>query len=183
MLTTRPPVLPFGSNHFSRSWLFGAVAPRIQLNLILIIIIIIKINHTILPKGKSFTANSAISTLPSSQPSFSHLHKSIYHDVVYRLISSSAANFPLVYHFLLEHPSADNSFLASSPANFFSSSLSLPALFFLLPLYLAELHFFIFSVHFTCSILLHIHISNVSRRFCSFRVVSKSLHSITLHST
>ena len=31
MLTTRPPVLPSGSNQFSRSWLFGAVAPRIYL--------------------------------------------------------------------------------------------------------------------------------------------------------
>ena len=27
MLTTRPPVLPPGSNRFSRSWLFGAVVP------------------------------------------------------------------------------------------------------------------------------------------------------------
>ena len=31
MLTTRPPVLPSGINRFSRSWLFGAVAPRIFL--------------------------------------------------------------------------------------------------------------------------------------------------------
>ena len=29
MLTTRPPIPPSGSNHFSRSWLFGAVVPRI----------------------------------------------------------------------------------------------------------------------------------------------------------
>ena len=29
MLTTRPPVLPSGSNRFSRSLLFGAVVPRI----------------------------------------------------------------------------------------------------------------------------------------------------------
>ena len=29
LLTTKPPVLPSGSNHFSWSWLFGAVAPRI----------------------------------------------------------------------------------------------------------------------------------------------------------
>ena len=27
--STLPPVLPYGSNHFSRSWLFGAVAPQI----------------------------------------------------------------------------------------------------------------------------------------------------------
>ena len=31
MLTTRPTLLPSGSNRFSRSWLFGAVAPRIFL--------------------------------------------------------------------------------------------------------------------------------------------------------
>ena len=35
MLTTRPPVLPAGSNRFSRSWLFGAVVPRIYFNLII----------------------------------------------------------------------------------------------------------------------------------------------------
>ena len=29
LLTTRPPVLPFGSSRFSRFWLFGAVAPWI----------------------------------------------------------------------------------------------------------------------------------------------------------
>ena len=31
-------------------------------------------HHNVLPKGMSFTANSAFSTLPSSQPSFSYLH-------------------------------------------------------------------------------------------------------------
>ena len=44
--------------------------------------------------------------------------------------------------FLLELPSAGSSFLASGPANLFSSSLSVPALFFLLPLFLAQLHFY-----------------------------------------
>ena len=34
----------------------------------------ISINHSVLPKGKSFTAKSAFSTLSSSQPSFSYLH-------------------------------------------------------------------------------------------------------------
>ena len=33
------------------------------------------INRSVLPKGRSFAANSAFSTLPSSQPSFSYLHK------------------------------------------------------------------------------------------------------------
>ena len=40
MLTTRPPVLPSGSNHFSQSWLLGAVAPRINFIIIIIFIII-----------------------------------------------------------------------------------------------------------------------------------------------
>ena len=90
----------------------------------------------------------------------------IYHNVVYHLISS-ASNFLAVYHFFyIEHSSAGSSSLVTDPANLFSSSLSVPALFFLLPLFPAQLHF---SVHFTRSILLHIHISNVSSRFCSFR--------------
>ena len=32
------------------------------------------INHSVLPKGRSFTANSAFFTLPCSQPSFPYLH-------------------------------------------------------------------------------------------------------------
>ena len=32
MLTTKPPVLPSSSNRFSRSWLLGAVVPRILKN-------------------------------------------------------------------------------------------------------------------------------------------------------
>ena len=31
LLTTRPPVLPSGSDRFSRSWFFGALVPRIYL--------------------------------------------------------------------------------------------------------------------------------------------------------
>ena len=34
----------------------------------------LSINHSVLPKGRSLTANSAFSTLPFSQPSFSYLH-------------------------------------------------------------------------------------------------------------
>ena len=40
LLTTRPPVLPSGGNHFSRSWLFGAVAQLIYFNLYIYKIII-----------------------------------------------------------------------------------------------------------------------------------------------
>ena len=58
----------------------------------------ISISHIYLPNGRSFTANSAFSTLPTSQPFFSYLQKSIYHDVVYQLISSFAANLLHVHH-------------------------------------------------------------------------------------
>ena len=68
--------------------------------------------------------------------------------------------------FLLEHHSA-NSF--SGPANFFSFSLSVPAFFLPSPNLSSTTAFFIFSVHFTCSLLLHIHSSNASSRFCTFR--------------
>ena len=55
----------------------------------------------------------------------------IYRNVIYHLISSSGANLLSVYH----------SFLVRAPANFFSSCLSVPALFVILPLFLAQLHF------------------------------------------
>ena len=64
--------------------------------------------------------------------------QSIYYNVLYYLIPS-AANLLPVYR---EHPSGGSSFLASGPANFFSSSLSVPALLFVLPLFPAQLHFY-----------------------------------------
>ena len=100
------------------------------------------INHRVLPKGRSFTANSEFSTLPSSQPSFSYLHTihfslcCLSSDIFFCLEPSSRLPF------LLEHPPAGSSFLTSSPIIFFSSSLSVTALFFLLPLFLAQLHFY-----------------------------------------
>ena len=141
------------------------------------------INHSVLPKGRSFTANSAFSTLPSSQTFFSYLH------TVHLSWCCLSTNIFFCHEhsthlpFLPEHPSAGSSFSASSPANFFSSSVSVPALLFLLPFFAAQLHFFILSVHITCSILLHIHISNASSHFCSFccRVQVSALYNTTLH--
>ena len=54
---------------------------------------------------------------------------------------------------------------------------------FLLPLFLAQLHFSILSVHFTSSILLHNHNSNSSSSFCSFRRNAKvsAPYNATLH--
>ena len=114
-------------------------------------------SYSVLSKCRSFTAKSAFCTLPSSQSSFSHVH------IVHSLELSSRLPF------FLGHPSAGSYFLASGPVNFLSPSLSVPALFFILPLFVEQLHFFILSVHFTRSILLHIHISNASSHFCSFR--------------
>ena len=86
---------------------------------------------------------------------------------------------------VLELPSAGSSFLlASDPANFFSSSLSVPTLFFLLPLFLAQLHFlFCLSILHARSLLLHTHISNASSCFCSFwhSVQVSAPYNTTLH--
>ena len=129
----------------------------------------VSINHSVLPQGQIFYSNSAFSTLPSSQPSFRIIIQFIYHNVVNHLISSSAANFLPHLPFLLEHPSAGSSFLVSGPANFFSPSLSVFSIILPSPTLSSTTEFFILSVHFTHSILLHIHISNASSRFCLFR--------------
>ena len=87
----------------------------------------------------------------------------IYHDIVYHpIFYCYEPSFRLP--FLQEHSSAGSFFLANGPANFFSSSLSVSALFFFLLLVLTQLH-----ILFCLSILLYNHISNDSYRFCSFR--------------
>ena len=94
--------------------------------------------------------------------------QSIYHDVVYHLKIFFCRELSSRLPFLLEHPSAGSYFLLSGPASFFSSSLQFEH-------YTAFSHsfqhncVFILSIHFTRTILLHIHISNASSRFCSFR--------------
>ena len=62
--------------------------------------------------------------------------------------------------YLLEHPSAGSSFLASGPANFFYS--------YQFQHYSYFSHSFILSVSFTRFILLHTHISIASSCFCPF---------------
>ena len=140
------------------------------------------INHSVLPKGRYFTANAAFSTLPSSQ-SFLYLYTihlswcCLSSDIFFCYESSSRLPF------ILEHPSAGSSFLASDPANFFSSSLSVPALFFLLALFEAELHFLFYQS------ILHAPFLSIFRSqmqiqlFLLIPSMSKSLHHITLHST
>ena len=84
---------------------------------------------------------------------------------------------------VLEHPSAGSSILASGPTNFFSSSLSVPALFFLLPLFQAQLHFLF------CLSILHAPSFSIPTSqmlpvvFAHSVVVFRSLHHTTLHST
>ena len=100
--------------------------------------------------------------------------QSIYRKVAYHLIFSPANFLPFTipsraffsWQFLLSQ--WPNQFLFLF---FISSCIILPS-----PTISRTTAFFILSVHFTCYILLHIHISNVSNRFWSFRVVSKSLH-------
>ena len=135
---------------------------------------------SVLPKGRSFTANSAFSILPSSQTSFSYLRKSIYHYVLYHHIFfylELSSRLP----FLLEHSSPGNSLLASGPANFFFSSLLVPALFFFLPLFLEQLHFlFYLSILHASSFT--IPISQMPVVFAHSVIVSKSLYHTTPHS-
>ena len=110
-----------------------------------------------------FTANSALSTLPYSQPSFSNLHTihlSMLSIIWYLLLPRTY--FPFIIPSRASY--SKRSFLASDPVNFSPYSLSVPALFFLLPLFLAQLHFL-----FWLSILHAPSISNASNRFCSFR--------------
>ena len=100
--------------------------------------------------------------------------QSIYHDVVYDLISSSA----------VKHPSAGSFFLASGPVNFFSSSLPVPALFFLLPVFPAQLDFSFLFIHFTFYPSFSISTSQMLPGvYAHSVVVSKSLHHRTLRST
>ena len=115
-----------------------------------------------------------------------HFHiftQSFYHNVV--LSSDIIFCFKLSFHspFLLENPSAGSSFLASGPTNFFSSSLLVPALFFLLPFFLAQQHFLFYlsilqapSFSLSTSLILPL-------IFAHSGIVSKSLHHTTLQST
>ena len=105
----------------------------------------------------------------------------IYHEII-RMSIILYLLLPRTF-FLLEHSSAGSFFLASDPVNLFSYSLSVPALFFLLPLFLAHLQFLF------CLAILHAPSFSISTSqilpvgFAYSVVVSKSLHHTTLHST
>ena len=110
----------------------------------------------------------SLKTQDSPQLSFSYLHTvhlscSLSSDIFFCLELSSRLQF------LLEHPSKGSSFLASVQANFFSSSLSVPVLFYLLLLFLEQMHFLF------CLFILHAPPFSLSACqmlpvvFCSFR--------------
>ena len=128
-------------------------------------------SYSVLSKCRSFTAKSAFCTLPSSQSSFSHVH------IVHSLELSSRLPF------FLGHPSAGSYFLASGPVNFLSSSLSVTALFYLLPLFPAQMYFLF------CLSILYAPSFSISTSqmlpvvFVHSVVLFKSLYHTTLHST
>ena len=108
---------------------------------------------------------------------FRILIQSIYHNVIYHWYLLLPRTF-----FPFTIPSRA-SFSSSGPANFFCSSLSVPAIFFLLPLFLAQLHFL-----FCLSILHATSFSMPTSQmlpvvFAHSVIVSRSLHHLTLHST
>ena len=109
--------------------------------------------------------------------------QSIYYNVVLSSDIFFCLELSSRLPFLLEHPSAGNSSLANGPANFFFTSLSVSALFFVLPLFLGELHFLFYLS------ILHAPPFSISTSqmlpvvFAHSVVVSKSLHHTTLHST
>ena len=141
------------------------------------------INHSALPKGRSFIENSASSTLPSSQSSFSYLHTVHLSECCLSTYIFFCREPSSRLPFLLENPSAGSSFLVSDPANLFSSSLLDPALFFFLPLFLAQLHcLFCLSVLYAPSFSMSTS-QMLPVVFVLSVVVSKSLHHTTLHST
>ena len=139
------------------------------------------INHSVLPKGRSFTANLAFSTLPLLSLPLHILIHSIYH-VVDHLISSSAASFlPFIIpsrssfsrHFLFSQCPSQFLFLF-----FISSSIILPS-----PT-LSSTTAFLF-----CMSILHTPSFSISTSqmlpvvFAHSVVVFKFLHHTTLHST
>ena len=74
-------------------------------------------------------------------------------------------------------------FLTSGTANFFFSSLLNSALFLFCLLFLTQLHFLFCLSYFTCSIFLHIHISNASSVSPHSIFMSMFLHCTVPNST
>ena len=142
-----------------------------------------KISRSVLPKGRSFLQTQHSPLYLLLMLPFRTCTQSLYHDlsIIWYLLLPRNVFSHLPY--LPEHPSACSSFLASGPANLFPSSLSILALFFLLPLFIAQLH-----VLFCLSILHHPSFSISTSQmlpivFAQSVVVSKSMHHTTIHST
>ena len=138
-------------------------------------------NHSVLPKDRSFTANWAFSTLPCSQLSFRNFIQSIYHKVVYHLISSAANFLPFTIpsrasfskQLLLSQWTSQLLFLFS-----ISSSIILPSHT------LSSTTAFLFCLSILHAPSFSISASECFQSFFAHSVVeSKSLHHTTLHST
>ena len=108
--------------------------------------------------------------------------QSIYHDVVYHLIYSSARTFfPITIH---SKASFSRQFLLSQrPSQFLFLFFIIFSIILPSPTLSSTTAFLILSVHFTRSILFHVHISNASSRFCTFRrsVQVSTSYNATLH--
>ena len=131
------------------------------------------INHSVLPKGRYFTHTQHSPLYPLPSLPFCIFIQSIYHNVVYHLISSSASNFFPIYHTF--RASLSRQFLLSQwPSQFLFLFLTSPSIILPSPTLSSTTAFFIQYI------LLHIHISNASSCFCSFR---RSVHVSAPHNT
>ena len=140
------------------------------------------INHSVLTKGGLSLHTQHSPLYPLLSLPFPILIQSIYRNVVLSSDIFFCRELSSHLPFLLEHPSAGSSFLASGTTNFFSSSLSVPASFFLLPFFLSQLHF-LFCPFYTPHPSPYPHLKFFQACFAHSIVVSKSLHhTTTLHS-
>ena len=136
------------------------------------------INHMFCPRADLSLQTQHFPHYPLLSLLFRIFIQSTYHNVVCHLISSSAANF-LPFQSILQQ---------AVPSQLVAQNMSFPLLY-QFQNYSSLSHsfqhhcIFNFSVHFTRSILLHIHISNASSRFCSFRrsVQVSVLYNAILH--
>ena len=127
------------------------------------------INHSAAPRADLSLQTQHTLLYPLLSLPFRILIQSIYHNAVYHLISS-ASNFLPVYHSFLRAVLSRQFLLSQWPSQFLSLVFISSSIILLSPTLSSTSAFFILSVHFTRSILLHTHISNASSYFCSFRL-------------
>ena len=107
--------------------------------------------------------------------------QSIYHKVVYHVISSAANFLPFT---IPSRASFSRQLLFSQwPSQFLFLFFIISSIILSSPTLSNTTAFFILSVYFTCSILLHIRVRIASSRFCSLRriVQVSALYNATIH--